>query len=223
MNEQVTPEERLTEARFLKDVAQHAMAIIRDDGVHRHLRFARPGTGCMHFDIVTYPNYLVYSGDMGCYVFSRLHDMFEFFRVRPRNDEPGRLHINLGYWAEKLEATDRPDGHKEYSADQFRKYVAYRLEGIKEEFAEDYEADQEDTSKFDALKEAVDEDVLAYADDGDFQAHQVLDQFEHDGRRWFPDSWEARFDQYTFRFVWCCYALAWSIQQYDAAKAKAAA
>lgn len=215
------PDSSSPEERFLKDVSNHVMTVVRDDGVHRHLRFAKPGTGIMHFDIVTYPGYLVYSGDMGCYVFSRLHDMFEFFRSRPK--EQAGLFINLGYWAEKLEATDRPDGHKEYNADTFRQYVAYRLESIRDEFADEYEADPEDTSKFDALKEAVDEQVLAYADDGDFQAHQVLDQFEHEGRRWFPDSWEARFDEYTFRFVWCCYALSWSIQQYDAAKAKAAA
>lgn len=210
-----------SEEKFLKDVANHVMTIVRDDGVHRHLRFARPGTGCMHFDIVTYPNYLVYSGDMGCYVFSRLHDMFEFFRTWPEWEPKGSLHINLGYWAEKLEATDRPDGHKEYSPERFRRYVSSRMEDFREEFAEKYEA--EDTSKFEALQEAVDEYVLSYADDGDFQAHQVLDQFEHDGRRWFSDSWEARFDEFTFRFVWCCYALAWSIQQYDAVKAKAAA
>lgn len=212
-----------TEERFLKDVSDHVMTIIRDDGVHRHLRFSKPGTYCMSFDIVTYPDHLVYSGDMGCYVFSRLMDMFEFFRVQRRDEEPTRLHINLGYWAEKLEATDRPDGHKEYSADRFRRYVEHRLEAFRQKFAEEYEADPDDTSKFDALKEAVDEHVLSYADDGGFQAHQVLDQFEHEGRRWFTDTWEAHFDEYTFRFVWCCYALAWSIQQYDATKAKTAA
>jgi hypothetical protein len=203
MNKQVSSEEK-----FLKDVATHAMTIVRDDGVHRHLRFARPGTGCMHFDIVTYPNYLVYSGDMGCYVFSRLHDMFEFFRVRPRSEEPGRLHINLGYWAEKLEATDRPDGHHEYSADIFRQRVT--------EVLDDTEADQE-------LRDEVEEYVLAYADDGEVRARDALDQFEHNGRRLFTDTWEWEFTEYTFRFVWCCYALAWSIQQYDAATAKAAA
>ena len=28
------------------------------------------------FDIVTWPGYLCYSGDMGCFVFTRLPDMF---------------------------------------------------------------------------------------------------------------------------------------------------
>jgi hypothetical protein len=197
-----------SEDQFLKDVAEHVMTVVRDDGVHRHLRFAKPGTGCMHFDIVTYPGHLVYSGDMGCYVFSRLQDMFEFFRVRPRDEEPGRLHINLGYWAEKLEATDKPDGHHEYSADRFRRRV--------NDVLDDIEADQD-------LRDAVQEYVLDYADEGEVRARDALDQFEHNGRRLFTDTWEWDLTEYTFRFTWCCYALAWSIQQYDAAKAKAAA
>ena len=205
----MTQEQRTPEDRFLKDVANHVMTIVRDDGVYRHLHFAKPGTGCMHFDIVTYPGHLVYSGDMGCYVFSRLRDMFEFFRVRPRDgDEPGRLYINKGYWAEKLEATDKPDGHHEYSADLFRQHV--------NEVLDDIEADQD-------LRDEVQEYVLDYADDGEVRARDALDQFEHNGRRIFTDTWEWRLTDYTFRFAWCCYALAWSIQQYDAAKAKAAA
>ena len=197
-----------TEESFLKEVSKHQMHVLEDDGVYRHLRFRQPGTFCMSFDIVTYPDHLVYSGDMGCYVFSRLRDMFDFFRVRPSGDEPGRLHINLGYWAEKLEATDKPDGHHEYSADLFRQHV--------NEVLDDIEADQE-------LRDEVEEYVLAYADDGEVRARDALDQFEHNGKRIFTDTWEWHLQEYTYRFTWCCYALAWSIQQYDAAKAKAAA
>lgn len=52
----------LTEERFLKDVAKHKMEILHDAGVYRHMRFMRPGTICEHFEIVTYPGHLVYSG-----------------------------------------------------------------------------------------------------------------------------------------------------------------
>jgi hypothetical protein len=196
-----------TEESFLKDTSQHQMHVLRDDGVYRHLRFRQADSSNMFFDIITYPNYLVYSGDMGCYVFSRLYDMFEFFRVRPR-DEPGRLHINLSYWAEKLEATDKPDGHHEYSADVFRQHVTEKLDDI--------EADQD-------LRDEVQEYVLDYAEDGEVRARDALDQFEHNGRRLFTDTWEWRLTEYTFRFTWCCYALAWGIQQYDATKATVAA
>jgi hypothetical protein len=210
MNAQVPSEEQ----KFLKDVANHVMTIVRDDGVHRHLRFAKPGTYCMSFDIVTYPGHLVYSGDMGCYVFSRLHDMFEFFRVRPRDEEPGRLHINLSYWAEKLEATDKPDGHKQYDEDKARERVTEWLAEKADELAPGAHA---------RLSERVEDELLSYVDEGEYAFREALRSFEDNGRYPFQDSWEWSFDEYTFRFVWCCYALAWSIQQYDAAKAKAAA
>ena len=61
-----------TVARFQHDIATHQVVILRDDGVYRHIRFKRPTTMCMHFDLVTWPGYLCYSGDMGCFVFSRL-------------------------------------------------------------------------------------------------------------------------------------------------------
>jgi len=43
-----------TEANFFKDVDRHVIEIIRDDGVNRHVRFRRPGTMCMHFDLITW-------------------------------------------------------------------------------------------------------------------------------------------------------------------------
>lgn len=76
----------LTVERFLQDVADHKMTVVMDNGVYRHLRFANSDSKLAFnqwFDIVTWPGFLAYSGDMGCFVFSRLKDMFEFFRARP--------------------------------------------------------------------------------------------------------------------------------------------
>lgn len=99
-----TQEREPTEATFRKDVAQHRMTVIHDHGVHRHLRFGKPGDSNLSFQITTWPGYLCYSGDMGCYVFFRVEDMFRFFRGE---------RINPGYWAEKVQAEDR-EGVKEY-------------------------------------------------------------------------------------------------------------
>lgn len=55
--------------------------MLHEDGIYRHIRFRQPGTMCMHFDLITWPGYLCYTGDMGTYVFTRLADMFEFFRT----------------------------------------------------------------------------------------------------------------------------------------------
>lgn len=192
-----------TEELFLKDVAQHRMTILRDDGVYRHIRFKKPDSGNMYFDLITWPGWLCYSGDMGTYVFLRLEDMFEFFRTDRREVNGGKtLFINKPYWAEKIKSADR-DGVKEYSPDKFREQIAHWLDSA--------EASQ-------GVREAVAEEVLPCADDGEYAAHQAANIFEHDGFR-FRDFWEATLTVYTFRFTWCCYAIAWGIQRYDDSKA----
>lgn len=193
-----------TEQSFLKDVAGHRMTILRDDGVYRHIRFKKPDSGDMYFDLMTWPGWLCYSGDMGTYVFQRLPDMFEFFRTdrwRPHRGW-GILYINLGYWSEKIQASDR-DGVKRYSAEKFKAVVADWLDGA--------EASQE-------VRDAVAEEVLSCADDGEYRARMAANDFEREGFR-FTDFWEADLTEYTYRFVWCCYAIAWGVQQYDNASA----
>jgi hypothetical protein len=141
---------------------------------------------------------------MGCYVFSRLRDMFEFFRGK----DEGPLRINEGYWAEKLEATDKPDGHRKYSPEAFTAYV--------NEWLDEREADKD-------LRKIVADEVLSYADEHEVRARDAMTGFEHEGRHPFQDSWECSFSEYTLRFTRCCYALAWAVRQYDAAKVSEAA
>lgn len=45
----------LSEEEFLSDVASHSMRVLHDDGTIRHLRFSRPDTRAMSFDILTWP------------------------------------------------------------------------------------------------------------------------------------------------------------------------
>ncbi len=195
---------------FKRDIATHAMQVIRDDGVNRHLRFKRPNTMCMHFDLVTWPGYLCYTGDMGTYVFSRLLDMFQFFR-KPEN-HPG-YQFDRAYWAEKIQAQDR-DGVKVYSADLFRATIEDCLKSYCDDMTESQRA---------ALKEEVDNEVLYHADDGQHDAFRAAIDFTHDGRSVFQDFWEHDCREYTHRFQWCCHALEWAIAQYDVSKAASTA
>lgn len=196
-----------TEESFLRDVGEHGMIVLKDDGVYRHLRFKKPESGDMFFDIVTWPGYLAYSGDMGCYVFSRIQDMFQFFRMRRESEPNGRLSINLGYWAEKCEAKARHDGIKEYCPNAFREQIEHWLES---------------RDATDEVREEVKKSVLCYADDGEHAALRAAHEFEHKGFR-FTDFWEADCTKYTYRYIWCCYALAWGIRQYDASKTESVA
>lgn len=179
-----------TEEVFAKDVAAHRMTVILDKDEHRHLTFRKPGTNNMYFNITTWPGYLCISGDMGCYVFARLRDMFEFFR----GDR-----INLGYWAEKVQAAERHGGIKGYELEKLIAYVKERTKDWPE-----------------AIREDARDSILAHADD-EHDARRALYDYARDGHE-FRDSWEEDFTEYTYRFVWCCRAIVWAIQQYDAGR-----
>lgn len=194
-----------TEQRFLIDVAQHEMTIICDNGVNRHVHFKREGTRCYQFDLITWPGYLCYTGDMGTYVFTRLSDMFDFFRTGINDfmlNKDG-LSINPGYWGEKLEAVDKHDGFKKFSLDLFRENVREHLKG-------------ESHSK--QLWEEIESSLLDVYFGNGHEAYQAVYEFNYEGFQ-FSD-FEYTSEEYSFRFIWCCYALAWGIQKYDEKKAE---
>lgn len=202
-----------TEESFLKDVANHSMTVLLDNGVYRHLSFSNNGSFNQKFDIVTYPGFLVYSGDMGCFVFSRVNDMFSFFR----NDKDRKeLQINPSYWGEKLQSVDRDGyhpGYKEYSPEKFKELVEEKVK----EWIKEYKITGD---VLDELYATVKEEVLNYSDDGEYTAHESLREycfhFDDKHELEFSDTWEWDLKDYTYRYLWCLYALVWGIQKYDA-------
>lgn len=192
-------------ASFRADVASHVMTIEQDNGVHRCLHFGRPGTGWYSFRVVTWPGHLYIGGDCDDFVFSRLRDMFEFFR-----SDRGR--VNLGYWAEKLQASAARIGYESYSADAFREAIEYRLT----DWIDGEALDEEQIAE---LREQVAEEVLCCADDGEQAAHTAARDFRYNGDEVFTDFWETNLRDYTAGFVWACHAIVWAIAQYDAHKA----
>ncbi len=223
-----------TEDRFLKDAGNHAMTVIRDDGVHRHLRFRKaPPAGSEYwFDLITYPGELVITGDMGTYVFRRLTDMFEFFRTdREYAERRGcKLGINPSYWSEKLQATPAK-GFEEFSGESFRTNVKEAFDNWVESNKPYADDDCEDCTKeqreaFDEAKaelwEALSDDVLSCTGDGDVRAFDAAREFQWEKENWhfsMEDCWEWRCNEYTLHFIWCCYAIAWGIKTYDESKA----
>lgn len=214
---------KLTEEEFLKNVAKHEMTVLLDNGIYRHIRLKQPKSGNMWFDIVTWPGFLAYSGDMGCFVFTRLNDMFQFFRTDSKEEGLG---INLSYWGEKLEAVDRngPTGeYKEFSEERLREHVEYAIKTWVEECDEPYDADEEDVTvarkQFeDELRRVIKDDVYDYFDGSEIKAREAVRDFSRTigGHCYeFSDAWEWDCSEYTLRFVWCCYAIAWSIKNYD--------
>ncbi len=213
-------------AQFLRDVERHKVYVERDDGLYRHLRFrdtdeAGKTSYCMGFDIVTWPGWLAYSGDMGSFMFQRTPDMLAFFRKQERDGRTLFDSIDLRYWAEKCEAEGaRGDGIKEWDQAAFRREITEQRRRMLVAFGRPWSREQ---------REELWEDLQLVIDTQDeWDAIAKVRDWSHldpTRRTWmhldtddFPDC-----KTYTQRFTWCCCALAWGIAQYDAHKAAAAA
>jgi hypothetical protein len=223
MSEQTNPAQEV----FLKDVANHKMTILMENGVYRHLRFKHPENYFSWFDIVTFPGHLCYVGDMGSFVFARLEDMFQFFRT---DFEDGTPRINRSYWGEKLQAVDR-DGrkgsHRQFSGDKVKDHIEEIVKEWVEEWKIPYEtSDEGSAAARDAFEKLLREEIedQINLDEGEEVAYHDLRDFSftYGAKRYeFQDTWEWDCEDYTYRFTWCCYAIAWAIQQYDKEKSAA--
>lgn len=209
--------------RFRKDTAEHQLEVLQDHGAHRHLRFRKPGTSCYGFDIVTWPGHLAISGDMGDSVFTRLYDMFEFFRDTRSRAEPDGLFINAGYWAEKCVANDGEK--KEFSSELFEALVKERFDEFVDEHREDPEDGEaaKDPEWAAELWDELESEVLHLDSDDVGSAIRAMDRFEPDrdspyARFRFTDAWEysSSLQDYTFHLLWRLYAIAHAVKAYDA-------
>ncbi len=207
-----------TKEEFLKDVSSHKMNIVMDDGLNRHIQFRNPDSFYRWFDIVTYKGALVIDGDMGTYVFRRLDDMFDFFRDSPENQ--ASLKINPEYWGEKIFATSRLDGgHERFSHSLFRDAV--QLEFDCWAAAENPSEEEKSALWGELLSEVIYIDGLNTE-----SATELALRFEPSNENIsfrMEDFYEHRLEEFTYPFIWTCYAIVWAIKQYDSAKAASAA
>jgi hypothetical protein len=234
--------------RFAGDTAGHRMIVLHDDGLYRHIRFKnyvlcndaeyRPGYSCYWFDLITWPGSLTINGDCGTFTFSRITDMFEFFR--------SRYGINPQYWAEKLRAPE-PSGAKKYSPDLFRRQVAEEVTEAAEDYPGLAAAIEEqfygtwaewNTEYEDGARRALDE--FKFAPEGmpcpackadGVVAILVPERPFSDTLKCpegcgttvepfhFVDTWEWDLQDYDWWFLWCCHAIQWGIAMYDASRA----
>ena len=206
----------MTKDRFLGIVENHQMKIDLDISSHRHLVFKEPSSSAYHFNITTFPGHLCVSGDMGCFVFKYpMPDMFSFFR-----SEDG-WGINPSYWEEKVCAQSMPDGGvKSYSKDKTEAKLRELLEDHKEYLAECNEPEQQE--KIAAAESYVSEIITTYLE-GEYEAVAAIRDWDEDlaGGMSFDCVSDALEEEFTSRYLFCCYAVAWAIKQYDNHHAKA--
>jgi len=209
---------------FLEDVKNHEMFVKLDQGIYRHLVFHQQKHQFLHrFEIVTTPSRLMITGDMGTWVFSRLPDMFEFFR------EPGYT-TNVDYWAEKLQngSSGGRRGCKEYDGDAYKERILEEVDhydlGPEDKAKVLEEIEQLDFYDKYSIFSSINEFEVDLEDEEDeyVPTRELIKQSYLDRRRRrtfrFSDIWEIETEVYSYHFIWCCYAIAWAIQQYDKSK-----
>lgn len=191
----------LTKEQFLEHVKDHRIKIIRDDGLYRHVEYRnKNGSSNQFFHLVTWPGYLAYTGDMGCFVFSRIDDMFAFFRGKD---------INPGYWAEKVEAENLHGGIREFSVDEFRNAV---LAETRSHLNIDEDAE---------IPEEIIEEIVPLLDAGDeYECVAAMRELDSELIS-FPDFWENVLTRGTYHYIWACYAIQWAVSKYDEEKSNA--
>jgi len=200
------------EQHFIADTKDHCMTIISadEDTVRRHLMFSENGSSVYRYDIHTWPGYLMVTGDMGTYVFSRIHDMFNFFQTGSPN-----FKINEGYWSEKLDAINSHCGAdasiKEYLPEEFTKM-------IKEEFNQWIENWEIEPNNANEVWDALQNDVLD--DVGDEQNDYNNAYSFESGNLNFYDAPFSNCREYNYHFRWILYAIVDGIAQYKASTKK---
>jgi hypothetical protein len=189
-------------ADFLKNAATMKLVVAQDNGLYRHLKIRNEGGNWFNwFDIVTWPGSLAINGDYGSWMFSRIDDMFAFFRLNPRDGE--ELRINPSYWHEKIDAEDRNTHTKTFDADYFKQNLiaSYGLQDP------------------DLLRQ-LDEEVFSL--ESEHEIYRALSDFEYESKRGkkvrFDEWYEISGKQYTFHYLYCLYSIVWAIQQYDTFK-----
>lgn len=197
--------------QFLKDVATHQLTVNLDQGAYRDLSVMRPNTVSMHYNITTRPGYLIITGDMGSFVFTRINDMFGFFRDQDGYD------INPGYWEEKLEAADARGGAKSFSAQSVKETLLQHLE----DHLEGLDCGHSPTDDFHAeeSKNAI-QNLIGLAESDEHGFYGALRDWdsEYNGGIDMDCWWEWDFKDHTYHYIWCCYAIVHAIKLYDAHK-----
>ena len=195
-----TAKQRTSETMVLErvgnDLKDHVVTLLHDGGPNRrHFRCQKPGTWNMGFDVVTWPGYLCYTGDMGEYLFCRTEDMIAFMR--------GSC-MSYSYAAEKCVASR--EGCEEFSEGAFNKALDYRLE--EGETFTVYLGGGKTEER--SVSEAV-EELRKYSCESEYDAIRAM----YDSGLWDGSDLPSCKD-WTFRFLWCLHALKWLIAKLDA-------
>lgn len=185
--------------KFARDTATHKVTIRHDHGLYRSVDCWRSDGGtCHHFCVTTWPGHIAITGDMGDYVFSRIPDMFAYVRKKSHETLLDQLEA-------KCDAVCKQSGLRKYAHEKLIEYV-------KKEREEDEDKDAEEW----------DELLVTLSDSNEFWNKTALLDFDINDRNPFDLHDWPDFTELSYHFEWCCYAIAWAVEKYDALKAAGA-
>lgn len=185
--------------------ADHVVTQNVGQGLYRHWRCARPGTGMYAFNVITEPGRVIVTGDIGELILCRELDMIEWFR---------RCHNDLDYVAGKAQGVKV----REWSADVAKEWAESRIR----EYRADLKLDEEEAAS-DGV-EFPEKDRKRYLDR--IEKHQELLDALDDGKHFFDDALfhsglcdgdYPRLETFTPGFLWCFETLKWLVVRLDAA------
>lgn len=212
---------------FLNNIKNHKLTIIsetfNDDGTSktRHLHCSK-GSCDQSFDIVTYDNHLVISGDMGCSVFERTYDMFDFFHQKLQDG------IKPRYWGSKIVSGGNG---QEFTKEKFLESVHSQIDIICEDIQGHFDiahaiGDSDDYSNVEEFEQCFRDEVDEYFEmmeitEGNY--YMILDEFSSEFLKLDIILSEYCYEwldcnDYKYSFLWHCYAIVWSIEQYNLLK-----
>lgn len=237
-----TKAERDAAERFPRETVGFEMTVLHEQGLYRHLRFARKGGSyCEYwFDVITTPHALIFKGDGESYVFS-VHPTVDLFDLFRRTAKPAA--INPGYWSEKL--TSMRESATDYSMDLFEQQVAEALaegekhypgvteawnEHVESEFNTEYEPEAQRalnefefgktfTAKCSCGKEGDPTELYSAAMAWE-EEHAPTPSDDHktsirQDSFQFYDTWEWNLRDYDRWFLFACHGIRWGIARYD--------
>lgn len=193
--------------QFLRDVRDHQMDIELDQGAHRSIYFGRPGSSTDCFRLNTWPGRLSFSGDRGDYTFSRVRDMFTFFR-HPGPEYVTDDRVNIGYWDEKLTAIckygERYDLDEEAYTEAVRSCLNSHISRMS-------------LSDAKRVLHEVRWDDLLEAPSTENEARDRVSRWRCPvtGDHPFSEFWDFRITKASYRLVWAMRAIQWGIKRYD--------
>lgn len=193
-------------AMLLAEVTEHQLEVLHSDGLYRHLRFAKPGTGMWSFELITWPGYLTIVGDIGAgYTFARVPDMLTFFDT----GQPGG-HINASYWSEKLTRGAHPV--LRYSEDKFTEHVHAKTNELAKRLKKKAQVAE--------LRSAVEDEILSCAWNEE-DAARALEVFVFADRYLDEHVEPESFVDYDHHFLIALHAILWGAKKYHAHLAQA--